>query len=369
MHVIAAERFVDEVEREASVLPLAADLEKRHGFALARLIIDPLSAGWDSPLQTHHFRSGCGPLEALAAARDLLAEDVDLVVIEGSDPLRSGYAGNPAERARRMGIYGADLPIPEAYTRLAYRFLARQGISVSDFHHFEATLWENYQRTARSRGIPENRPRSGTRQATSLFRAADCAHPVVDFTGRLLLGSEKARRRAPRAAGGGVRVLGVAVEETRGDGPGHIEEIVRYDHLRCAFQAACHEAGVDLVSRFLHGSALMEVYSCFPIVPLAFLLTCGFATSMTEVMALIERHEVTVTGGMNLGKGPWNCAALNALVLMIDRMQAEGVRWGAVHGNGGLGYKQGVVLLGLDRSSGIRLDGGRSEHSDADLER
>ena len=60
--------------------------------AVTELIIDPLSAGWQTPVETNHFRSGCAPLMALDVANHLIAEgDSDVVIIRGKDVLRSGY--------------------------------------------------------------------------------------------------------------------------------------------------------------------------------------------------------------------------------------------------------------------------------------
>jgi hypothetical protein len=62
-------------------------------------------------------------------------------------------------------------------------------------------------------------------------------------------------------------------------------------------------------------------------------------------MPLLSEREVTVTGGMNLARAPWNNPALNALIVMCERLNAGSATMGAVHGNGGLGYKQGFAIL------------------------
>jgi hypothetical protein len=92
MYILVAERFVDVVERDSAVLVSIAELRKPRRLSLAKLIIDPLSAGWDTPRETHHFRTGCGPLEALATAKELLASEYDWALIEGIEPLHSAYA-------------------------------------------------------------------------------------------------------------------------------------------------------------------------------------------------------------------------------------------------------------------------------------
>ncbi len=49
---------------------------------------------------------------------------------------------------------------------------------------------------------------------------------------------------------------------------------------------------------------------------------------------------------MNLAKGAWNNPALNALVVMYQRLLEGEEAIGLVHGNGGLGYRQGVAIVG-----------------------
>ncbi len=65
----------------------------------------------------------------------------------------------------------------------------------------------------------------------------------------------------------------------------------------------------------------MEAYTCYPVVPLAFLLASGIASSPKEIPVLLQRLEITVTGGMNLARAPWNNPALNAMVTMYKRLR------------------------------------------------
>jgi hypothetical protein len=48
---------------------------------------------------------------------------------------------------------------------------------------------------------------------------------------------------------------------------------------------------------------------------------------------------------MNLARGAWNNPALNGLITMYQRMSEGDESIGLVHGNGGLGYRQGVAIL------------------------
>lgn len=340
-YILAAARRVDGQGSLAELQALWANL---CGSArVAELVIDPLDAGWDTPVLPDHFRSGCAPIEAMAHADALIrGGHVDAVLIRGEDLLRSRYAHDKVMRQRLMAIYGEACPIPEAYTQLAQAFMRRHGLDVPRFSALAEALRENYTRTARRIGI-YNPPRpEAMAMATELFRLIDCANPVVDFTGALILGNTSLASisKVP------IAVLGVGVARCEGDGPGRAQEIARYDHLAKAWASARDMAGIDFATAFHQGRALLEAYTCFPVVPLGFLLASGLAQDIDAITPLLAKHEITVTGGMNIARAPWNNPALNALIVMCDRLSVGDAEYGAVQGNGGLGYRQGVALLG-----------------------
>ena len=66
---------------------------------------------------------------------------------------------------------------------------------------------------------------------------------------------------------------------------------------------------------------------------------------MEEISEFLNEHTITVTGGMNLARAPWNNPALNGLITMYHRLCSGTETYGMVHGNGGLGYRQGVALV------------------------
>jgi hypothetical protein len=346
MYILEAERFVDVPNPNSRVTAKLAEWQ-RQSYRVIKLTIDPLAAGWSTPLEPHHYRSGCAPLEALHQARELLKTDsCEVVVLECIDLLRSTYAGNKGARQKLMEIYGP-LSIPEGYTRLAYDFLEREKITEAQFEKFSSELFANFQRTARRWGLPVNPPAERWAKLTSLFREVDCANPVVDFTARVALGSSRILPRLGLNAKSTVQVRGISVNTCSEDGPSFISQISRYSHLGQAFSEACRESSVDFLKEFQKGQALLEVYSCFPIVPLAFLLKCGFMARITDCRKFLADHEISITGGMNLAKAPWNGPVLNAIVALVERMTAEKIRYGGVHGNGGLGYKQGFAIFSL----------------------
>jgi len=344
--ILDAARAVDGV---GSVVGLEDRVKALSGAGLRvhGLEIDSLGSPWRGRPDRRGpgFQSGCGPILALARARDLLAEGVvDAVVIRGDEPLRTGYERE--ERRRLMRIYG-DTSIPEAYTSLARLQMARLGLTEPGYRHLADKLLESYARTAGRLGRPI-RSAHGDRAATSLFRFADCADPNVDFRGAVLLGSARAAEVLDRPADAIPRLFAVAVE-LQDDGLEHLEDIVGYAHLGRAYGRACDLAGLDIAARFLAGEALLEAYTCFPPVPLGLLLAVGLATDAASLTRVLADHEITVTGGMNLAGAPWNNPALHGLIALVEQLETSEAHLGLVHGNGGLGGYQGVAIVGVPR--------------------
>ncbi|MBF0367601.1 MAG: hypothetical protein HQK50_18645, partial [Oligoflexia bacterium] len=241
-----------------------------------------------------------------------------------------------------MNISGAS--VLDSYNLLAKRFLLTQGITASDFKTLAHSLFENYERTWRARGRGHQDKASADEKwfapVSSLFRGVDCANPVVDFEGGLLLGSTPPHQE-------GIEVLSAVVETLPLDGPAAIEALVSYSHLEHALKRAQLYAGISLTAKAEEQALLLEVYSCFPVVPLAFLLKSKLIPGLKSAPAFLSTHAITVTGGMNLAKAPWNNPALHALVVMCEQLR-HNQQIGLVHGNGGLGYKQGVAILRLN---------------------
>ena len=65
---------------------------KQKGMTIRELIIEPLNAGWDTPVEINHFRSGCSPVAALTWAKELIENRFcNAVIIHGKDYLKSEY--------------------------------------------------------------------------------------------------------------------------------------------------------------------------------------------------------------------------------------------------------------------------------------
>ena len=346
--MISAAKVIDDSGSLEHCLQLEHRLQQL-GIAITELVIDPLSTPWHSEIKEHHFRSGCAPIEAIAKAKELIGTgQQEAVVISGKDLLRTGYERQ--ERLDLMAVYGPDYPLTTAYNELAERFIHRHDSSAALFQNLAHHLFENYKCSFRhvisddlaAEQLPDER---WYNNITPLFRGVDCANPLIDFTGRVLLCNPDTADQLAIPAEQRVTVEGVGLGFLPGDGQQHVEDIVSYEHLQQAYQSACEQSGINFAEQFRQGNALLETYTCYPVVPIAFLLASGLVDLLEQVPAFLENHRITITGGMNLAKGPWNNPALNSLIEMYHQLRNSQATIGAVHGNGGLGYKQGVAIL------------------------
>lgn len=307
------------------------------GLTCRRLVIQPLLAGWDvEPADS--FKSGAAPVFAVEEAVRLLETGTDLVVVSGKDFLRTEYSS--AERARLMAVFG-DTSVAELYTELAEAFMGIHGISEDEFRELARALEVNYRKTAMRRGLKVAPVGVNDRMVTELFRLVDCANPVIDFEGEVVLARSSVAARLEME---GVEVAAVATVEVP-DGPEQVGALAGYGHLREMLAEVSEQVGLD---ELLGGDAALELYTCFPVVPLAFMEAVGWAKTPAEMLEFLGKHAVTTTGGMNFARAPWNNPALHGLILVARAVQG-GLRIGLVHGNGGLGGRQGVVVL---RASG-----------------
>lgn len=345
--IISAAKQQDEVGSLDQVLLLESQL-LQCGITPKYLFIEPLKADWHSPEKKHHFRSGCAPIEALAEAKKLIENGEAAVVISGEDHIKTGYSRE--ERLRKMAVYGQNYPLTQAYTELAHAFSKNHNITEQQFKAFASALFENYQISFRNAlsdtFTPELLPDSRWyKPITDLFRGVDCANPMADFSGRLLLTRADIAEQLGVDKSQWLKVKAVGLNRLDGDGRDFLTEISQYEHLKQAYQQACDEADIDFVYLFKGGDALLETYTCYPVVPMAFLLVSGLVDALEDIPDFLAEHSITITGGMNLAKAAWNNPALNALVLMHQRLCNGQEKFGLIHGNGGLGYRQGIAIV------------------------
>jgi hypothetical protein len=327
------------------------DLEAKiiqSGIDIHHLYIEPLSADWHQTSKPDHFKSGCAPVEALDKAKQLIEQGAQAVLISGEDNLKSGYSRQ--ERQARMAVYADDYPLTQAYTDLAQQFIRHHDIDADLFKHISESLFENHKASFRhalsddfsASMLPEEK---WYRPLTELFRGVDCANPLIDFSGRVLLSTQALADSLEVAVNKRLVVAGVGLHKLDGDGPEYIDQIADYQHLKQAYHSCCSQAEVDFAEQFRQGRALLETYTCYPVVPMAFLLVSGLVDMLEKIPDFLKQHLITVTGGMNLARAPWNNPALNGMITLYQRLIEGEESLGLLHANGGLGYRQGVAML------------------------
>lgn len=317
------------------------------GIVPVTLTIDPLSTPWFSEQHPKHFRSGCAPIMALQHAVELIQSGESAVLITADEPLKTGYSRD--ERHQLMAVYEGQETIADLYNNMAVEFCQQQSLTHSDFMGLADALFKNYQATYQLLIDQETAYFSMPNaqwynHVTPLFRGVDCANPLMDFSGNLLLCHldivDKMELKHT------INVAGVNCQELATfDEKQSIKQLAQYHHLAQAFTAASQQADIDFIEQYQNDNALLEVYTCYPVVPLAFLMTTGFIDDWHALKAWLKTHPITVTGGMNLARAPWNAPTLNALITMTHQLLAGEKQYALVHGNGGLGYRQGIAIL------------------------
>lgn len=343
--IVAAAKTVDNHGSLQQALDVEAKILNA-GIDLHHLYIEPLSTDWHEQSKPDHFKSGCAPVEALARAKFLIEQGTEAVVISGEDNIKSDYSRY--ERQQRMAVYGDDYPLTQAYTDLAKAFIKKHDIDDAMFKRLSERLFDNHKQSFRhalsddfdAAMLPDEK---WYKPLTELFRGVDCANPMVDFSGTVVLVNGSLAKRLNLSQCIELSAVGLSV--LAGDGPEYIDQIADYRHLKAAYQSCCDEAGLDFAQVFRQGSALLETYTCYPVVPMAFLLVSGLVDVLENAPEFLQQHLITVTGGMNLARAPWNNPALNGIVTMYQRLCEGDEEVGMVHANGGLGYRQGVALM------------------------
>jgi hypothetical protein len=301
------------------------------------------------------YKSGAGPIQALTDAKELIDRDLyDAVFIFGHEPLLSDTRTyGKAAVVNAMEII-EDYNLIRCYDLLARRLCTEIGLTKDGFYRLADKLYENYLRAFRK--ISGGTEGGGARgrilheQGTDLFHLTDCANPNIDFAGGVIVANARVAEQLRPETGAAVEVLGSKYCVVEGS-PQAIPKIAGaggnlFSHLREAFSRAQTEARINIYEELEKNNLLLEVYTCYPPIPIAFLLAADFVKDIGTMDAFLDRFEITVTGGMNLAKAPWNNPALNGLIELSKRLFAGDAAYGLAHGNGGIGEAQGVAVLG-----------------------
>jgi hypothetical protein len=327
--------------------PLLRSFEAANRFYFGVLECDKIQ-------KINAYKSGAGPIQALSDAKELIDRDLyDAVFIFGHEPLLSDtrtYGKDAIVNA--MGII-EDCSLIRCYDMLAHRLCREVGLIQDEFYRLADKLYENYLRAFRKISGKEGgraRGRILREQGTDLFHLTDCANPNIDFAGGVIVVSARVAEQLHTAPKETVKVLGSKYCVLEG-APQAIPKIAGtggnlFPHLKEAFSQAQIESRVNIHEELEKGNLLLEAYTCYPPIPIAFLLATDFVRDIDTMNAFLDRFEITVTGGMNLAKAPWNNPALNGLIEVSKRLLAGDAAYGLVHGNGGIGEAQGVAVLG-----------------------
>ena len=346
LSIVAADKIVEGVGTHDETDSVRRILE-RSGVEVSELKIAPLRIPWNEPLPEGYLKGACSPLQAILTFKESLSRgERKALVLKGNDLLRSDY--EKSERRKLMEVFECSRTHLSAYDELTDVFARKNQISKQDFRKMAASLFENYKRTFNSLNHNVDMPdEKWFGFISEYFRGVDCANPVVDFSGCVIFASEEVAERCNIRRKRRIRVAACTLVESGPDGPEEIKTISEYSHLKKAYEQACSLAGLDFRQGFLSGRAALEVYTCYPVVPIAFLLSSGLVDRPSEIPEFLEKYERTITGGLNLAKGPWNNTTLNTLVSMVRLIRSETSvpAIGGIHGNGSLGYQQGFLIL------------------------
>ena len=302
------------------------------------------------------YKSGAGPVQALFDAKELIDQDwYDAVFIFGYDPLLTDklVLGKDAIK-QAMNIFGSK-SILECYNLKSHKLCQELGISKEFFFQLTDGLYKNYLRTYAEKtreDVPDHRGKLLEDLNGDLFRITDCANPNIDFAGGVILANDGTADLLDTNKR--VKVSGVKYSMVKGI-PENIDRIVGdkdniFEHLKSAFLEAQRQAQINAIEEFQKGNLILELYTCYPPIPLAFLITTKMADSVIEIPELLSNHPITITGGMNFAGAPWNNPALNGLIEMVAVMKNGAKDYGLIHGNGGIGEVQGVAILEKIRS-------------------
>lgn len=343
--IIAGERAIDSQGSFNECEKILALAEKKK-LRVVSLEIVNLAKRWEDNLGSNEFKSGASAMAAIEKARKLLgSKKVDLVVIQGQDFLKTGY--EKAAREGFMKLYEGKYTPLDGYDRLVPLFLEAHKASEPDYFLAREALFQNYTRTWKKinpQGVlPDER---WFAPLTKYFRGVDCANPNLDYVGKIILSGEKVATLLKVPKKKQVQIVGNAFTKLSVDGLESLPKIAPYLHLKRTIDKALSETKINFAKDFLKGKALLDAYTCYPVVPMGLLLRLGLVKKVSELPEFLERHEVTVTGGLNLGKAAWNLTSLNALIVMRQRLLSSKVASiGLVHGNGSLGNQQGITIL------------------------
>jgi hypothetical protein len=348
MYIVAAESIVDGVGDLSATDEARKKLEDRN-YRVAEFEISTATDGWQTELPPNRLRCACAPMIAIDRGREMMAAGtIDAIVIQGREHLKSDFRDNKDERNRLLEIYGPGKgAVLDGYEMLAQAFLAHWNISADDFRRTSEAIFENHWRVWQALNPEAQRPAdTWFDPITTLFRGVDCANPSVDYDGCLVMVTEDVLRQTDFGLKSYSRIAGCDVQQQTEDGLEFVDQIVSYDHIARSFNNACTQANVDFRTAYSRGQALLDIYTCYSVVPMGFLLATGLVDKFEDIPDFLAGHPLTVTGGLNLAKAPWNNTTVQSFATLFHALKADQAPdMAGIHSVGALGYLQGFTIL------------------------
>ncbi len=310
--------------------------------------IASIKDGWNKTLPKNRLRCACSPMIAITEAQKLFdSHEADALIIHGIDNIKTDFRDKKDERNQLMHIYGKNGHILDAYNKLAHEFIEYWKITQEEFQSLSDTIFQNHLRVWLKNDPAQKEPdKKWFNPVTDMFRGVDCANPSVDFEGCLIISTQEIAQKCNLLSDASIQIVGCHVEQCCEDTMESSPKIVPYGHLRKAFEKACEQAGLDFKSIFLSGMAFLEVYTCYPVVPLGFLLSTSMVPSTKDIPKFLEEYPLTITGGLNLSKAAYNNTTLCAFASMAKKLRAsKSTAIGGIHSVGAIGYKQAFAIL------------------------
>ena len=301
------------------------------------------------------YRSGAGPIQALRDAQEIIDHHLyDAVFIFGYEPLLTNKTKfGKATIQQAMDIFNGP-SVLSCYNELGHIFCAELGISFEDFDYLSDCLYQNYCHsfpdTSDSKFIDTEREAKLSAIGGDLFCLSDCANPNLDFAGGIIVTSDAISDFLGISLADRLEIIAVKTAIVEGH-PNNLKSIHGqindlFPHLREVFIQIQQASGIDIRSEFFQHKLLLDLYTCYPPVPLLFLLASQFAKTISDLPSLLHDYAVTITGGLSLAGAPWNNPALNSLITLFQQLPYSPAQYGLIHGNGGIGEIQGLALLG-----------------------
>ena len=299
------------------------------------------------------YRTGAGPVCAVADAKQLIDNDLyDAVFLFGLEPLLFAKKSKGREVVQQAMDIFFGVSLLTCYNGLAEQLCRLYGLTTNDHAKLADALFHNYARTWRREDNENTEPPPRGRfmddAGAPLFKLTDCANPNLDYGGGIILANKASADMLNIPEAERIGVMYAAYSMVQAD-PLQLTAITGtreqpFPHLRAVFARMASATGLILPAVHAQGALLLDAYTCYPPIPMGFLLAGGFIKHLKELPTFLEKHEITVNGGLNLYGAPWNNPVLSSLVTMRRRLIRQG-GLGLVHGNGGMGEAQGLILL------------------------